>query len=201
MTGTTTAPSGQGQRPRSRRRWRTVDIVVTSVIAVACGVVFWAWSFLSAVIPANPASGAIVGVWMLPAVLAPLVVRKPGAAVYAELVGGIVEALLGNQWGISDVWYGLAQGIGAEIVFGVFAYRRWGRVPAMLAGALAALAGGALDVTLYYAFWSPGWKAGYLALEAISGAVLAGLVSVALVRSLARTGVLAPFPSGRDAGS
>ena len=29
--------------PRPSRRWRVVDIVVASVIGVACGVVFWAW--------------------------------------------------------------------------------------------------------------------------------------------------------------
>ena len=27
----------------ARRRWRTVDIVVTAVLGVAFGVVFWAW--------------------------------------------------------------------------------------------------------------------------------------------------------------
>ena len=28
------------------RRWRTVDIVVTAVLGVAFGVVFWAWNLL-----------------------------------------------------------------------------------------------------------------------------------------------------------
>jgi energy-coupling factor transport system substrate-specific component len=27
-------------------RWRTVDIVVTAVVAVAFGVVFWAWNYV-----------------------------------------------------------------------------------------------------------------------------------------------------------
>ena len=30
----------------AQNRWRTVDVVVASVIAVAFGVVFWAWDHL-----------------------------------------------------------------------------------------------------------------------------------------------------------
>ena len=33
-------------RPTRNATWRTVDIVVAAVIAVAFGVVFWAWNQL-----------------------------------------------------------------------------------------------------------------------------------------------------------
>src|SRR5688500_8322985 len=62
-------------------RWRTVDVVVAAVIAVAFGVIFWAWGLLwRAVDPAFaffPAGQAIMyGVWLVPAVLGGLVIRK-----------------------------------------------------------------------------------------------------------------------------
>ena len=58
-------------------RWRTVDIVVTAVLGVAFGVVFWAWDVLyAAVEPAfaalPPLKGLLGGVWLLPAVVAAL---------------------------------------------------------------------------------------------------------------------------------
>ncbi|MFP3416512.1 ECF transporter S component, partial [Bacillus sp. SIMBA_074] len=40
-----------GARPRTLR-WRVVDIVVASVVAVASGVVFWVWGVVQ-----NPISG------------------------------------------------------------------------------------------------------------------------------------------------
>jgi energy-coupling factor transport system substrate-specific component len=57
-----------------------------------------------------------------------------------------------------------------------------------------------MDLVLYYVDlgWSGAWQVTYVALLAVSSAVVAGLGSWLLVRALARTGVLAPFPSGAD---
>src|SRR5829696_7251109 len=97
-------PSSDQPDVPSGTRWRTVDIVVTAVIGVAFGIVFWAWGLLwtglDAAFTAFPPGQAVMyGVWLLPAVLAPLIVRKPGAALFAETVAAIVSALLGAQWG------------------------------------------------------------------------------------------------------
>jgi energy-coupling factor transport system substrate-specific component len=107
-------------------RWRTVDVVVASVLAVAFGVVFWAWNLLWNG-PANafplPGRAILYGVRLVPAVLAALVIRKPGAAVYTETLAAVVSALLGDQWGWTVIPQGLLEGLGAEIVFLVLAYR------------------------------------------------------------------------------
>ncbi|HEX6129108.1 MAG TPA: ECF transporter S component, partial [Candidatus Limnocylindria bacterium] len=70
------------QAAEPRTGWRVVDIVVAAVLAVAFGVVFQVWNVLweatTFVFP--PFRGAIYGMWMVPAVLVPLVVRRPGAA-------------------------------------------------------------------------------------------------------------------------
>jgi energy-coupling factor transport system substrate-specific component len=183
--------------------WRVVDIVVASVLGVAGGLVFalWniAWRPLSeSLLP--PASAIVVGIWLFPAVLGALVVRRPGAAVYTELVAAVVSALIGNQWGFATVWYGLVEGLGAEVVFALLLYRAWGFLPALLGGLGAGITVGLLDTIVYYpeALGAAG-KLGYVTLAALSGVVIAGLGSWLLFRALARTGVLAGLASGRAA--
>jgi energy-coupling factor transport system substrate-specific component len=194
--------SSLGGGSLTRRRWRTVDIVVLSVVAVAGGVVFWGWSQLwtttsGAFSAFPPAQAVMYGVWLAPGVVGGLVVRKPGAALYTELVASMVEALLGSSWGLTVVAYGLAQGAAPELVFAVFAYRWWRLPVPVLAGAAAGLAAATLDLVIYYGAWRGDWKLTYVALVVTSSAVVAGAGGTLLVRALARTGVLQPFASGR----
>jgi energy-coupling factor transport system substrate-specific component len=138
----------------ARARWRVVDIVVASQLGVAGGLLFalWnvgVWAWMSPLLP-PPAGALVVGVWLLPGVLGGLVVRKPGAAVYTELVAAAVSALVGNQWGFATVWYGLLEGLGAEVVLALLLYRRFGLPVAVLSGAAAGVVVGVLDTTVYY---------------------------------------------------
>ncbi len=184
-------------------QWRTVDIVLGAVLAVTFGAVFQAWNVLwAATAPAfaavPPLQGFMYGVWMLPAVLVPLIVRRPGAALLGEGVAAIASALFGAQWGLLTVAYGLMQGGAAELVFAMGLYRRWGLPTALLAGAAAGAAAVLLDLTLYYPDWASTYQATYAALVIPSSAVIAGFGGWLLVRALARTGVLSSFPAGRD---
>ena len=191
-----------GRSTSRGRRWRTVDIVVASVIAVAGGVVFWAWSQLwnstsGAFSAFPPAQAVMYGIWLAPGVVGGLVIRKPGAALYTELVASVIEALLGSAWGLSVVAYGVAQGLAPEAVFALFGYRWWRLPAAVMAGAAAGLAAGTLDLLYYYGAWRGDWQLTYVLLVMASSAVIAGVGGALLVRALSRTGVLQPFASGR----
>jgi energy-coupling factor transport system substrate-specific component len=197
-----TAASSTHARP-DRPAWRTVDVVVAATIAVASGVVFWAWGLLwnatgPAFVAFPPAQAFMYGVWLLPGVLAMLVVRKPGAAVFGALVAAAVSWLLGSWWGLSVVWYGLLQGLAPELVFLATRYRRFGLPVALVAAAAAGLTAASLDWFYYYRDWSTGWIVTYYAVLTASSVVIAGLGSWALTRSLAGTGALDAFPSGRE---
>jgi energy-coupling factor transport system substrate-specific component len=185
-------------------RWRTVDIVVAAVIAVAFGVVFWAWNLVwnatgGAFGFFPPAQSLLYGVWLVPAVLAGLIIRKPGAAVFTETVAAIISALLGDKWGWTIIPQGALEGLGAEIAFAVTAYRSFRLPVAALGGALAGLFATMFDAIVWYpgTSWTS-YRLPYVAFGVVSSLVIAGLGSVALVRALAGTGVLDRFPAGRE---
>jgi energy-coupling factor transport system permease protein len=184
-------------------RWRVVDIVVASVLATAAGLIFVLWNIAS-----NPISaplGAVLpglqallgGGWLFAGVLTALVIRKPGAAVYGELVAASISALVGNQWGVLTLESGLVQGLGAELVFAVFLYRRWGLPTAVLSGSVAGIALAINDLILWYPGSAAGFAAVYVISAILSGGVVAGLLSWVVVKNLAKTGVLSRFASGR----
>jgi energy-coupling factor transport system substrate-specific component len=187
-------------------KWRVVDIVVASVIGVASGVIFWAWGLawspLSALLAFTPGlEGLLAGGWLFAGVLGGLIIRKPGAAVYTEVIAAVVSMLIGTQWGFSTLIWGVVEGLGAEIVLALFLYSNWRLGVALLAGAGAGIAVGLLDTTFTsYAALDIGYKAVYFVSAVVSGTVLAGLLSWVAVRGLARTGALSRFAAGREAG-
>ena len=204
MSSSTRSDPGTTGDHRPQRGWRIVDIVTAATIAVAFGVVFWGWSFLwAAAAPAfvafPPAQGFMYGVWLMPGVLGALIIRKPGAAVFVELVAATIEALLGSHWGLNVVIYGLLQGLAVELVFAAGRYRSYGATRALAAGALAGATAATLDRFVYYPTWNGTWFATYAVLVTLSAAVIAGFGAYLLFRRLADTGVLAPFASGRRA--
>jgi energy-coupling factor transport system substrate-specific component len=190
------------QKETNKFRWRVVDIVVASVVGVASGVIFWAWGLayapLSAALEATPGLSALLGGgWLFAGVLGALIIRKPGAAIYTELIAAIVSALLGSAWGFGTLVSGAVQGLGAELVFALFAYANWRVFVAVLAGAGAGLFMAINDLVVWYPGSDASFIATYVVCSLISGAVLAGLVSYWLVGALARAGALSRFPSGR----
>ena len=186
-----------GTRPSTR--WRTRDIVVTAVIAVAFAVVFWVWDTiwgpLDAVFVAAPwAKDLLYAVWLVPAVLAPLIVRKPGAALFAEMVAAGVSAILGSAWGPDVLLSGFVQGAAAELVFALTLYSNWS-LPVLIVAAIASAAAAWIhDWAIYYQDASLQVQLVRGAMMAISAAIICAVGSVLLVRALRRAGVLEGFP-------
>ena len=180
--------------------WRTRDIVVAAVIGVAFGVVFWAWGWLyNGADPlfafAPPLKDLMYGVWLMPAVLAPLVIRKPGAALFAEMVAASVSALLGTVWSVDVLLSGFLQGAAAELVFGFTLYRSFGPVTLVVAALASGLAAFLHDWVLYYPTVDPTIQAVRLVAMLLSAAIITAGGSLLLARSLRRSGVLDGFPA------
>jgi energy-coupling factor transport system substrate-specific component len=199
MTSTTAGPTGATTGFTVDTRWRTRDILVTAIIGVVFGVAFVAlnsaWSVLAPASAVAPLVAFLIyGGWLVPAVLAPLIVRKPGAALYAELVAAGVSTLLGSPWGPDVLLSGFVQGAAAELVFAFTLYRIWSLPILVVASVASAAAAWIHD----WVVWYPDTAVDVQVLRglamAISAIVIAALGSMALVRSLRRTGVLEGFP-------
>jgi energy-coupling factor transport system substrate-specific component len=188
--------------------WRAIDLVTGAVIAVALGVAFWGFDVfvypLVGVATAGfpPLGGLATGVWILPAVVGALLIRRPGAALFVELIAANVELTLGNSWGVTVLISALLQAAGVEIVFALFRYRRFGFGVAALGGALSAIfeiVG--YELNAYYGDYSPIFKVVLVACSTISGAIVAGGLGSLLVRGLAKAGALNAFAVGRESRS
>jgi energy-coupling factor transport system permease protein len=204
MAATAARTSATGRRTST---WRTVDLMTAAVIGVTFGVAYWgydaAYTPLSTALSglSGPALGLLGGPWLIAGVVSALVIRRPGAALLAELLASTVEAVLGNAWGWTTLLSGSLQGVGVELAIAVFVYRRFGWPVAALGGALAAVFEFGYERQAYYSAWSSATQLEYLALFALSGAVVAGVGGWLLTRALAATGAIDALPAGREAAA
>ncbi len=185
--------------------WRTLDLVTCAFLGVAFGVAYWGWGLAYAV-PSNavsagfPPLGALFNwPWLVAGIVGALIIRRPGAAVFTELLAAVVSALIGTQWGITTLVSGLVQGIGVELGFAVFGYQLFRWAPLLLGGFL----GGALEAVYewysYWTDWDLGYKLVYLLLLGGSVAVFGSLLALGLTRALVTAGALSAFPPGQEA--
>ena len=161
-------------------RWRVIDIVTAAVLGVACGLIFVVW---------NQVGGA--GYEFL---------KTIGPGVGGLLMAATVSMALGSQWAVETIYSGLAQGLGAEVVFALVAYRRFNATIVSAAGAVSFAFEWVLELFLS-GHLAKGvlYNAIYLVCGMASGIVLAGLLAWALTNALAKTGALDRFASGRGA--
>ena len=185
-------------------RWRVSEIVIAAVISVACAVIFWIWDIAvspatkTALVAAPELRPLIGGAWLLGGTLGGLLIRKPGAALFCEIVAAFISVLFdGGAWSGEILLAGLIQGIGAEVAFAIFGYRRWNATIAIFAGALCGLFMGGNEIFIYYPDMEPVKAIIYVACSVISGAVIAGFLAWILVQNLAKTGVLSSLASGK----
>ena len=207
ITTTEPSPMGQSSKPENRRwRWTAADIAVGAALGVACGLVFWGFNFAYAWL--SPLIGGILPglasvlhpLWYFSGTLAVIILRKPGAAIYVNLVGSAAEMLLGNQFSVGFVFAAAAlQGVFAEIPFMVTRYRVYNLPISVVSGALVALEYGVYLMLFQYqgvAFLSARGIV-HMVSELVGGVLIAGVMSWYLYRAIAATGALDRFASGR----
>lgn len=116
------------------------DVVFIVLIAIFCGVIFFAtnlsYSFLTAGLAAiglGPlANDLLLGLWMIAGPSGIMLTRKIGSSIIAETLGGLVEMLLGGQFGAGAILSGLIQGIGSELGFTFTGYRHYDKLALFL---------------------------------------------------------------------
>lgn len=191
---------------KGRLRWTPADIAVGAAVGVACGVIFQGFNFVYPVI--SSLLGAVLpglaslfhAIWYASGVFAVLVIRKPGAAVYVNLVGSFAEMVIGNQYAFGFVVISaMLQGVCSEIPFAVARYRRFALPLAIAGGALTGVEYGVYLLLFRYAGVSLLSPRGitHMICEVIGGMAIAGAASWFLYVALAKTGALDRLASGR----
>jgi energy-coupling factor transport system permease protein len=174
-------------------QWKTRDLIITAALAVALGVLMWVWSVLyqgGETILTKVGANVLYGVYFLPGIMIPYIVRKPGAALLGSFLAAAVE-MVATQWGLPAIIYGVLQGLGAEAVFAARGWKDYGFVTLGAASILSAVFGFVFEYWQYsYSQLEPIVQAAYFLLRIPSALVLAAWLGKTLADSLARTGVL-----------
>ncbi|WP_193556154.1 ECF transporter S component [Paenibacillus ginsengarvi] len=178
--------------PKASKGLKLTDILVTVVIAVVFGLIYRIWGpvydlFKIAGLQAEQLS---YGMWFIASTVAFLIIRKPGVALLAEVAAAVFEMLTGSQYSIDSLTYGIMQGLGAEIIFALFAYRSYSLIVTCLAGIGSGLGSLAMDWYKGYLVELAGWNLTlYFVFRLISCVVITGMVAYYLVKALEATGV------------
>lgn len=189
---------------RVRNRWQLRDIVLCVVLAVVFGFVYamllQAWRPLQLAMGplGDLAQNVLIGGWIVVAPLALYIVRRPFAGIAAEIAAAFVEVVfLGSPVGPVLLLSGLVQGGGAELVFALTRYRRYGWGIFCLSGLAAAVATFCYDA-VRFDWWGQDVVALRFALNLASGLILTGILARLVGDALLRTGVLDNYRIGRD---
>lgn len=186
-------------------RWRVADIALGAALSAVFGVILCGYGlvFIPIIRTLNaavlPGFASIThGVWYLSGTLAVLLIRKPGSAVYVNVVAAFVQVLLGSPFNIRDtVVSALLQGVFAEIPFLIAKYRKFNLTLSVLSGLLVAFEYGVFLTFTKYQGKAPTYITIHMITELVSGLLLSGVLVWFVYLALRATGALDNFASGR----
>lgn len=178
------------------------EILVTVLISVIFAIIYnlW-WLFYNvAQVAGLHLEQLTYGVWFMAAIVCYLIIPKPGIALLAEFAAGAGETIVMGKFDIPTIIYALLQGLACEIVFAIFKYQSRSVMVAILAGLVTALVSFPVDYFYGYLNEVAGWNLIlFIVFRAISGIIIAGLLSYLLVKALDQTGVTKVFrPASKD---
>lgn len=169
------------------------DVLITVVIALVFAVIYSLWDGIYTILQpfGLHLNELVYGMWFIAAIVAYLIIRKPGVALIAEFAAASGETIVLLQFDISLIMYGLIQGLVCELVFMFFRYKSTSLMVAVLAGIAAALSTLPLDWYYGYLGHLETWNLTLMfSLRILSGAFVAGYLGHLLYKALKETGVL-----------
>lgn len=181
------------------KAWKLKDVLLCAIFSVLFGVIFLGATYLGGFV-----SGLLLpfgwgpmgyepfyGIYFMAAAFAAYVIRKPGAGVIAEVMGAVIETMMGNFFGPIVILSGLVQGLGFEALLFARGYRRVGY------GLMAACAVLCSVLTMAYNIFFSGYGkialpvlAAMLAVRIVSAVIFDALLTKKLADSLTESGVL-----------
>lgn len=188
-------------------KWQLKDIIMVAILSLFFAVIYlgavYASSALGAVLAPFGlsvfANEIIFGVWFMASTLSMYIIQKPGVAIVSEMLAALLEVLMGNFYGPIVFVSGFLQGLGAELGFAAFRYKRFDTKSLCLASL------GACITSFIWGFFRSGF--GQLSpllllcmflVRATSSLLFSGLLVKLCGSRLAKSGVLKAYPIGED---
>ncbi|GHP15243.1 ABC transporter permease [Lentilactobacillus fungorum] len=114
-------------------KWHLKDIITIAIISVLFGFIFvfsdWLYTLVYSILSPlglGPFVGeGLFGLWCMGGPIAFMVVRLPGSSLISEILGAFLESGLGGQFGVTALFAGFFQGLGSELGFASFKYKRF----------------------------------------------------------------------------
>lgn len=138
------------------------------------------------------------GIWFMAALSATYILRRPGVGITTEIIASLIEVILGNSFGPVVILSALLQGLGIEIGFVIFSYKKYNYATTMLASLFSML----------FSFLWTGYRSSYFTMNfsivaliftirLVSSLLFTGFLAKVLCDQLARTGLLKTYPIGQ----
>ncbi|MDR2339031.1 MAG: ECF transporter S component [Deltaproteobacteria bacterium] len=199
-------PGGPGAvRPPGPRPWKLKDLALLGMIAIAFSVVYLGNFKLLGMIYKNVqpwglaylAAAPLFGVRFMAATFAGIALRKPGAAIIAEILTDTLAALMGGYFGPLMYVHVLLVGGGAEAIFLAGRYRDYEPGSMCLAAITCAFLNLLNLFTADFKILPLQFMVPVTIISMFSAVVLAGLLSYLLGRAIWGAGPRGPAEGGR----
>jgi energy-coupling factor transport system substrate-specific component len=178
--------------------WTQREILIVAVLGAVFGVLYLGWVQVWLIAQAffGPVTmDVVMGFWFIVSIIAAAIIRKPGAALFSEMLAAGIQILLGSPAGLILLLTGFVQGAGAEAVFAATRWKRY-TLPVLIAAGVGAAVFSFIYtwIRFNYGALAPGLLVAMFTLRCLSGALLAGVLGHLVVEALYKTGVLSGLP-------
>jgi energy-coupling factor transport system substrate-specific component len=178
--------------------WTQREILIVAVLGAVFGVLYLGWVQVWLIAQAffGPVTmDVVMGFWFIVSIIAAAIIRKPGAALFSEMLAAGIQILLGSPAGLILLLTGFVQGAGAEAAFAATRWKRY-TLPVLIAAGVGAAVCSFIYtwIRFNYGALAPGLLVLMFTLRCLSGALLAGVLGHLIVEALYKTGVLSGLP-------
>jgi energy-coupling factor transport system substrate-specific component len=178
--------------------WTQREILIIAVLGAVFAVLYLGWVQVWLIAQAffGPVTmDVVMGFWFIVSIIAAAIIRKPGAALFSEMLAAGIQILLGSPAGLILLLTGFVQGAGAEAVFAATRWKRYS-LPVLIAAGVGAAVFSFIYtwIRFNYGALAPGLLVAMFTLRCLSGALLAGVLGHLVVEALYKTGVLSGLP-------
>ncbi len=187
-------------------KWKLKDILMVAIVGVLFSFLFLGANYIGTALIAvlTPfglnmlAYQIIYGVWFMAATFATYVIQKRGVGLVAEMLAAVIEMMMGGMFGVSTLVSGFFQGLGCELGFAAFRYKKFGWSSMILSSIICAVLTFFVPEYFFYGYseYSVSILAVMLVLRVISSIIFTGIVSKLIGDGLAKAGVLRGYALG-----